>query len=165
LLNWFNCHSCNVELPGNPRICPHCGADQSARSVRPSAHGSHPPGPHPNSAAYETTWSAVVPLTLPEALDSASAFMVSQGFSLESRAVTSATFGNYEEPNAALGCFLLLFLIVPGVIYLLMGGSDQHTTLLLVPEEEGSRVVLGGDSARGRQALRWWADSLSPPSS
>jgi hypothetical protein len=165
----FNCHSCNAELPGNPRICPHCGADQGVSSVGdPSGAGSVGAaayGYHPTSAAYEANWSAVVPLTPPEALDSASAFMVSKGFVLESRTENSANFGNREEPNAALGCFLLLFLIIPGVIYLLMGGSDQHTTLLLVPEEGGSRVLLGGDSARGRQALRWWAENLASASS
>ena len=79
---------------------------------------------------------------------------------MEPRTESSANFGNREEPNVALGCFLMLFLIIPGVTYLLMGGTDQHTTLLLVPEEEGSRVVIGGDSAGGQQALRWWVNSI-----
>ena len=148
-----NCPRCKAELPGNPRVCPHCGADQGAGSVQPSAY-------HPTSAAYEANWSAVVPLTPAQAIDSAATFMVARGFVLESRTESSANFGNREEPNVALGCFLMLFLIIPGVIYLLMGGTDQHTTLLLVPEEEGSRVVIGGDSAGGRQSLRWWADSI-----
>jgi hypothetical protein len=117
--------------------------------VQPSAY-------HPTSAAYEANWSVVVPLTPAQAIDSAATFVVARGFVLESRTESSANFGNREEPNVALGCFL----IIPGVIYLLMGGTDQHTTLLLVPEEEGSRVVIGGDSAGGRQSLRWWADSI-----
>jgi hypothetical protein len=74
----FNCHRCNAELPGNPRVCRYCGADQGAGSVGPSAYA-------PTSAAYEANWSAVVPLSPSQALDSASAFMVSKGFVLESR--------------------------------------------------------------------------------
>ena len=145
----FNCPRCKAELPGDPRVCPHCGADQGG-GVQPSAY-------QPTSAAYEANWSAAYPCV---AIDSAAAFMVARGFVLEPRTESSANFGNREEPNVALGCFLMLFLIIPGVIYLLVGGTDQHTTLLLVLEEEGSRVVIGGDSAGGRQALRWWVNSI-----
>ena len=65
----FNCPRCKAELPGDPRVCPHCGADQGAGSVQPSAY-------HPTSAAYEANWRAIVLLTLAQAIDSAAAFMV-----------------------------------------------------------------------------------------
>jgi hypothetical protein len=91
--------------------------------------------------------------------------MLREGFSLESRMETSATFTKHEGPNPALGCFLMLFFVIPGLIYLLMGGGDLRVTLFLVPEGDGSRVVLGGDSGSGRLALQQWAESLARPRS
>jgi hypothetical protein len=115
----------------------------------------------PTSAEAERRWTAVIPLTPSEALNSATAHMLREGFSLESRTEMSATFSKHEGPEPFLGCILLLFFIIPGLIYLLMGGSDQRVTLFLRPEGEWSRVVLGGDSGRGRLALQMWAEEQS----
>jgi hypothetical protein len=129
----FNCPRCKAELPGDPRVCPHCGADQGG-GVQPSAY-------QPTSAAYEANWSAAYPCV---AIDSAAAFMVARGFVLEPRTESSANFGNREEPNVALGCFLMLFLIIPGVIYLLMGGTASA-------HDPFARARRGGEPSRNRR--------------
>jgi len=113
---------------------------------------------HPTSAAAEQNWSAVVPLPPSEAIDSAAGRLLREQFSLESRTENSATFFRDQGPNVALGCFLMLLFILPGLIYLLLGSGAERVTVMLVPEQGGSRVILGGNSWQGRAILRQWAE-------
>ena len=51
--------------------------------------------------------------------------------------------------------------LLQGLIYLLLGGRDVKVTLFAIPEENGTRLIIGGDSSRGRNLLRMWGDSLT----
>jgi hypothetical protein len=115
---------------------------------------------HPTSAAAEREWSVLVPLAPQQAIDSATPLLLAERFSLESRTENSATFFRDRGPNVALGCLLMLFFILPGLLYLLLGSNQERVTLLLVPEGNGSRAILGGDSVQGRAILREWAESI-----
>jgi hypothetical protein len=46
--------------------------------------------------------------------------MTHTGYGIESRTENAVTFARHEEANSCLGCLLMLFFIVPGLLYLLL---------------------------------------------
>lgn len=105
----------------------------------------------------------VVPMNPQDALDSATFYMIERGndffnkdFSVISRSESSVTFQNHQKPNDLGVLLLLLFFILPGLLYMLFGGKDVQVTLFVTPVEGGSRVTIGGDSNAGRANLEAW---------
>lgn len=96
--------------------------------------------------------------------------MLRSGYALQGRTQTSATFTRKDSPSFFLGCLLMLFLIVPGVLYLIFGGSEATVTMAAYPapkgySQEGTRVVIGGDKQHATFGLRDWALRLASETS
>jgi hypothetical protein len=95
-----------------------------------------------------------------QALDLVVPHMVSRGYVLESHQGNSATFSYHEEPSTAVGIFLLLFGLLPGLLYFLLAGRDRRTTLLATEEADGCRLYISGDAGPAQQELHDWVWSL-----
>lgn len=139
------CENCKEKLRGLYRVCPHCGFDRAPAKQLPSEN-------------------VVIHLPPKEGVLSATAYMLGNGFTVEETSGTSVTFVGYEGPNIIIGLILMLLLFfLPGILYLLFGGRYRRVTLLLTPQgpqARGSRVLVGGESNAGREALKSWIDSL-----
>ena len=90
--------------------------------------------------------------------------MVRGGYSLESRTTTSAGFVKKRGANGCLGCFLMLFFLLPGLLYLLLARRTQRVTIAAYPEPSGCRALIGGDDAAGAAKLVDWARGLAAAS-
>ena len=94
-------------------------------------------------------------------LDRAVEFMVRAGHPLESRTDNSATFVRLQKPSVETGIVLLLFFLLPGILYFLFGSKTVRATLVVFPDTGGSRVVVGGDDSKAKSRLTDWARGLS----
>lgn len=95
-----------------------------------------------------------------EALDSATLFMLDQGYAVEARTNSTVTFSRYSPPNILLGLLLMLLLILPGILYLILGGKTLRSSLLVTPVDNGCRVKTGGDELSDLEA--WMRTSPRP---
>ncbi len=87
-----------------------------------------------------------VPASPQVILDAAVERMTRQGWSVQHRSETTASFSRDEGADSCLGCLLLLFFILPGILYLVLANTTTRTTVAAYPHEGGSRVVIGGDN-------------------
>lgn len=79
-------------------------------------------------------------------LDRAVESMTRGGYTVEDRSQNSLTFARREEPSVAVGCILLLFFILPAILYFLFAAKTLKSTLAVFPDGEGgSRIVIGGN--------------------
>jgi hypothetical protein len=102
----------------------------------------------------------ITDMTPAQVLEQAATHMATRGFAIESRLANTVNFSFREGPNVILGCVLLLFGILPGLLYFLLAGGDRRTTLLVNEEGEGSRVYVSGDRGVPLDELRNWVLSL-----
>lgn len=128
--------------------------------------------PSPGSTTAESAERGVqvlVALDASDALDAATMHMISRetGYSVEARSENTVTFLRHEGPSAFLGCVLLLFFLVPGILYLVLAGNDLRTTAWVSPNltTGGCRLLIGGDDPVGQRELRSWAHALPKRSS
>lgn len=113
-----------------------------------------------DAAVREKEVGIEVPLSRSEALDRAVEFMTRSGHALESRTGNSLTFVRRQKPSAQTGIVLLLFFVLPGILYLLLGGKTVRATIAAFPNDGGSRTVIGGDDAKAVARLTDWARGL-----
>ncbi len=93
-----------------------------------------------------------------QAIEGAMMRMTSQGYSVETTTPGGITFARTEGPSILVGLVLLVFFILPGLIYFLMPRRLKHTTLVVEEVSGGSRLMLGGDDINGQRDLREWMD-------
>ena len=98
-----------------------------------------------------------------EALGRAVQMMVQQGYTVQSYAPRAATFNMRGTTNTALGCFLMLFFIVPGLLYLLLAQPKLiEVTIAAYPLDYGARLAVGGTSRPHVEGVLEWARTLPP---
>lgn len=97
-----------------------------------------------------------------DALDRAVEDATRAGYVLESRSKNALTFVRREKPNSFVALFLLLFFLLPGILYLMFGSRVVRATLAAFPNGEGSRLVIGGDDSFMVRRLTEWARGLRP---
>lgn len=95
-----------------------------------------------------------------EVMERAIEFMTRSNYGIESRSENSATFARHQGADTGIGCFLMLFFLVPGLLYLLLAAKTVRVTLAAYPHEGGSRVVLGGDDQETLGRLTDWTRGL-----
>src|SRR3954468_4831183 len=71
--------------------------------------------------------------------------VIERGAVLTHRAPTTVTITRYKGPEWLFGCFLLLFGIIPGLLYFLFAGKTRTTYVSASPSDVGSRIVISGD--------------------
>ena len=86
-------------------------------------------------------------------LEGAVEWMTRNGWSLQARTERTATFARDEGADACVGCFLMLFFLLPGILYLLLANRTARITVAAYPRGSGSRVVIGGDLSPTRGML------------
>ena len=91
----------------------------------------------------------LVGLTPHEALDQAVAYMTRERASVTSRTENSVTFTYRKEPNVGILIILLLFFLLPGIIYWMAASRDTNFTITASPAEGGCRLLIGGEDAAG----------------
>ena len=97
----------------------------------------------------------------PEALlDGAIERMTRGGYGIESRTSNTVTFARHEGADGCVGCFLMLFFLIPGLLYLLLAQRTARVTVAAYSHEGGSRVVIGGDDLSVMDELANWARAL-----
>jgi len=105
---------------------------------------------------------ALLPATV---LDRVVEEMVRTGHSLEHRTNDSASFVREEGADSCLGCLLMLFFLLPGLLYLLLARSTKRTSVvaysLQVGGSAGTRLVIGGDDYATVNGLAVWARNLA----
>ena len=99
-----------------------------------------------------------------EALDRAVENMTPRGCGLENRIDNTGTFARHQRADTATGCVLMLFFLLPGILYLALASKTVRLTVAAYPEERGSRLVIGGDDWTMIRATEQWARSLPDPS-
>lgn len=109
----------------------------------------------------EQRFGVVVSASPEVVLDQATEYMTRTGYGIQSRTGNTATFARDEGADSCLGCFLMLFLLVPGILYLLLANKTLRLTVAAFSHEGGSRVVIGGDDVSAKNALTDWLRSLS----
>lgn len=83
------------------------------------------------------------------------------GHVLEARSENSLTFVRREKPSSWAAIFLLLFFLLPGILYLMFGSKLVRATFAVFPGEGGgSRMVIGGDDGYMVARLTDWARTL-----
>jgi hypothetical protein len=108
----------------------------------------------------EKAWGIENPLPPGVVLERAVERMTREGWSLQNRDETTASFARDQGAEACLGCILMLFFLLPGILYLLLANKTARITLAVYPHEGGSRLVVGGDDPVTRNQLIEWARSL-----
>ena len=78
-------------------------------------------------------------------LDAAVEMMTREGWAAQHRSETTVSFARDEGADAGVGCLLLLFFLVPGILYFALANKTVRMTIAAYPHEGGSRVVAGGD--------------------
>jgi hypothetical protein len=117
------------------------------------------------NAARQRAMEAGVEVGLPPAvaLEWSVEAITKAGYALQNRTENSVTFARDEGANVALGCFLMLFLFLPGLIYLLLANSTVRITITAYPTDTGSRLVIGGDNPQAVQTTIDYAHKLPKP--
>ncbi len=83
------------------------------------------------------------------------------GHVLEARSENSLTFVRRDKPSSWIAIFLLLFFLLPGILYLLFGSRTLRATFAaFAGEDGGSRIVVGGDDGYTVSRLTDWARAL-----
>jgi hypothetical protein len=86
--------------------------------------------------------------------------MTREGWALQNRTDTSASFAQDQGADACAGCALMLLFLLPGILYLLLANRTARITAAAYPHEGGSRLVIGGDDPATRNRLAQWAREL-----
>ncbi len=85
--------------------------------------------------------------------------MVESGFVVAHRSEDAATFTRPRRPSVRMVVFLLLFFLVPLLLYLLYFAAfrpKQTTSVLAVREDGETRVLVSGDDKRAKRDLKHW---------
>jgi Short C-terminal domain len=86
--------------------------------------------------------------------------MTREGWSLQNRTDTTASFAQDQGADTCARCLLMLLFILPGILYLLLANRTARVTVAAYPYEGGSRLVIGGDDPATRNRLMEWARGL-----
>jgi Short C-terminal domain len=107
----------------------------------------------------------LVGLTPQEALDRAVAYMTQEGASVTGRTENSVTFTYHKGPNAIYLIILLLFLLLPGILYWMVASRDTNFTITATSAEGGCRLLIGGEDAAGdgHYYFKKWVRLLPEP--
>ena len=74
----------------------------------------------------------------------------------------SATFVYKRRPSVLLALFLLLFFLVPGILYLIFGGKNQTVQVSVLPGQSGDNVVqVASSGGVARRRARAFLHSLA----
>ncbi len=120
----------------------------AASKAAPALGGRHRSG-GPMVSAYSAQ----------ECVDRAEAFMVGGGFSVH-RGGTTATFARDRPANWLVFGVLLLFGVLPGVLYMVMiAAKPLRTTLVAMPTEAGTRLTVKSDDEGDAAMLEGWIRS------
>ncbi len=98
-----------------------------------------------------------VEVSLPPAdlLDYVVEDMLDEGWALQGRTATTATFVRDQGASIGWACCLALFFVVPAILYLLLYNTTRRVTVAAYPYGSGSRLVVGGDPAAARGIVDW----------
>jgi hypothetical protein len=110
----------------------------------------------------EQHYGIETPLAPEALLDGVAEGMIRKGWGIQSRSGNTVTFSRDEGADGCLGCFLMLFLIVPGILYLLLYNTTKRVTASAHPHPGGSRLILGGDDFVVMRQITEWARTLRP---
>lgn len=92
-----------------------------------------------------------------DTIDTATSFMVSQGYTLTFKGATSATFARPQRPSDTPGCLFLLLGIIPGLLYYGLFKGTLRTTPIATSGPVGTQLAISGDDAQARNSLYRWA--------
>ncbi len=105
----------------------------------------------------KTTSAIAVFLTPEEAIDEVTQYMVRQGFTISYRGETTVSFSRQTGPNILLGILLLLFFILPGILYLILAGRTRSATAVATEGPAGTQLIVSGNDREACRDLRRWA--------
>lgn len=107
----------------------------------------------------------LVGLAPKNALDRAVAYMTREGASVTGRTENSVTFSYHKGPNGFIVLFLLLFFILPAILYWMAASRDTNFTITASPAKGGCRLLIGGEVAAGDgyYYFKRWVNSLPKP--
>ena len=93
-----------------------------------------------------------------ECIRRATAHMAEQGYSVAHAGDTTATYTRPKKPDTATGIFLLLFGLIPGLLYFGLFRGTATSTLVAVPDDDDeTRLIFSGDDVTAQRELFRWA--------
>ena len=92
-----------------------------------------------------------------KAVVEATPYMVMRGYTVSYKGETSATFVREQKPSNDIGCLLLLFGIVPGLLYYGLFRRTPSTSVVAVSGPAGTQLTFSGDDATARCDLVEWS--------
>ena len=129
--------------------------NEPRREARPGTE--EPSWASPGDAADVASGSSLVSAYPPrECIDRAEAFMTVKGYAVE-RGGSTATFARDRQINWVVFLVLLLFGVLPAILYAAMlAVAPVRTTLVTMPSAGGTELVIRSDDGEDAAVLEGW---------